>query len=603
MMRYIFFAVFSLLLSTLMSAQSLVIKAPSVVDRSENYFRVQFVVGSSDVKDFRGPSFSDFEVLSGPNVSTSNSIQMINGRTTSSSSTTYTYILSPRKNGVFKIGTASVTLNGRVLHSPPSVLRVKGTASAANMSSKSQPSSAGQNAVQNVGSAVTTKDLFITVTPNRKRVFEQEAILLTYKIYCRLGVGLSNIMLTRKPDFKGLVSQEIPVESIQMSNELVGGKSYRAGVIYQYVIFPQKTGKVSIPSLSFDCVVAQQEQYSELLDAFFDSGMVGVKVRRQVPETNIEVLPLPKPKPANFCGGVGQFKLTSSLQTKVPRSNDVATYRLTLRGTGNLKLIPAPVLTFPTDFDSYDPKTTYHTTVTFSGTTGEVYYDYTFVPHNVGKYEIPAVDMQVFNPATQRYETLHIDALKLNVEKGVRSKEEAQEELALRKSDISPIIVGPVSACDLDSPFWVGSWFFYISSLLVLLLGFAGNKFAGRYISQVRDISGRKRDKAGRVAEQRLKALATKLQVTDSSVFYEEFSHILQEYADSKFHIAISDFNKKSIQLYLHKAGIDEAVVERFVGIVSECEYARFAPSGELSRQELLSKAFDVLNKMEIKKR
>ena len=603
MIRYIFFAIFSLLLPTVMSSQSLVIKAPSVVDRSEDFFYVRFIVGSSDAKDFRGPSFPDFDVLAGPNVSTSNSIQMINGRTTSSSSTTYTYLLSPRKNGTFKIGAATVTLNGHILHSSPSVIRVKGAASAANSSSQFQHSSVNQNSVQKVGSVVTNKDLFITVTPNRKRVFEQEAILLTYKIHCRPGVGLSNVMLTRRPDFKGLVSQEIPVKSIQMSNESVGGKLYRTGVIYQNVIFPQKTGKVSIPSLSFECVVAQQEQYSDPFDAFFNNGVIGVKVNRQVPETNIDVIPLPEPKPTNFCGGVGQFKLTSNLQTKVPRSNDVITYRLTLRGTGNLKLIPAPVLVFPKDFDSYAPKTTYNTKVTSSGTTGEVYYDYTFVPHNVGKYEIPAVDMRVFNPETQHYETLHLDALKLNVEKGVRSREDVQEEMALRKSDISPIITGPVSTRDLNHPFWIGSWAFYISSLLILLLGIIGNKFAAQYISQIHDISGRRRDKAGRVANQRLKALDKRLQTIDNPAFYEELSRILQEYVDSKFHIAMSDFSKDSLQLHLHKAGLEEAVVEEFVGVVSECEYARFAPSGELSNQELLTKAFDVLSKIEKKKR
>ena len=136
-----------------------------------------------------------------------------------------------------------------------------------------------------------------------------------------------------------------------------------------------------------------------------------------------------------------------------------------------------------------------------------------------------------------------------------------------------------------------------------LYLFVIGNKFAAQYISQIHDISGRRRDKAGRVANQRLKALDKKLQTIDNPAFYEELSRILQEYVDSKFHIAMSDFSKASLQLHLHKAGLDEAVVEEFVGVVSECEYARFAPSGELSNQELLTKAFDVLSKMEKKKR
>lgn len=207
---------------------------------------------------------------------------------------------------------------------------------------------------------MTQRDLFIDVTPNRTRIREQEAVLLTYRIHVRAGVALSNTSLTQKPDFKGLISQEIPLpgNQIQTTIEHRGGATYRTGTILQYVVFPQKAGRITIPSITFDCAVLQQDHTMDLADAFFNGGgTVGVQVRRKVPEITLQVDALPQPKPANFSGAVGKFNLQGKLLTPNVRTNDVATYRITLNGLGNMKLISAPTVNFPKDFDTYDPKT------------------------------------------------------------------------------------------------------------------------------------------------------------------------------------------------------------------------------------------------------
>lgn len=601
MIRYIFSCLSLFLCATYFQAQSLSVKAPTVVDRNEEFFRVQFVVGSSDARDFHGPSFSEFEVLSGPNVSTSSNFQMINGRTARSSSSTYTYLLAPRKTGTFTIGSAIVNLNGRTLRSKSFVIKVVSTGK--NQSSIShltqQPRSVAS--VQHVGTAITSKDLFITVVPNRRKVYEQEAVLLVYKVHCRSGVGLSNVMLTRKPDFQGLISQEIPVKSIQMSSESIGGRTYKTGIISQYVIFPQKTGTIAIPSLSFDCTIVQQEQFSDPLDAFFNNGMIGVKKTCQVPVTKIEVLPLPQPKPATFSGGVGKFKLSGRLLTNMPKSNDVATYRLTLSGIGNLKLIPAPKLVFPHDFDFYDAKTTYKTNVTAAGTSGDVYFDYTFVPHNVGKYELPAVNFVVFNPETHSYQTLHTDPLQLDVKKGTRSREDIQEELDLRNSDISPIKKGDATVVDIKNPFWVGSWQFYLEVLFILFLSIAFYRLMGVIVARGRDVEGSRRNRAGRSAFANLNKLAHQ-SLDNEVVFYGEILRILQTYLSAKYKISLSDFNTDSIRASLQRAHVDEALIQDLQTIIAVCETARFAPTSEASRQNILEQTFTMLRKFEGRK-
>lgn len=212
-----------------------------------------------------------------------------------------------------------------------------------------RPDSGNGNApdqtVQRAGSRVSERDLFIDVTPSRTRVKEQEAVLLTYRVHARAGVGLSNTMLANKPDFKNLISHEIPLpgNQIQTTIEQRGGLTYRTGVILQYVVFPQIAGEVKIPSITFDCSVEQEAPNMSLIDAFFNGGgRIGVQVKRKVSELTISVDKLPEPRPADFAGGVGHMTMEGSLTNPQIRTNDVATYRIRIKGIGNLKLLTAP---------------------------------------------------------------------------------------------------------------------------------------------------------------------------------------------------------------------------------------------------------------------
>ena len=260
--RIVLFLTLSLT-ALLAAAQSFTAK----VEPAGGYYRLTFTVASDGVEDFTPPNLSAFEKLSGPMPSTFSSFQMINGRTSHESSTTYTYILSPKKSGKLTIGPATVKVKGKVLRSAPITLH----ATAANPSgsgSQSGQKQQGRNEddeqieVQQAGSAVSQRDLFIDMTPSRTRVMEQEAVLLTYRIHVRVGVGLSNTQLTTKPDFKGLISHELPLpgSQIQMTVERHNGTTYRTGTILQYVIFPQQAGKLTIPSITFDCTVVQQDR-------------------------------------------------------------------------------------------------------------------------------------------------------------------------------------------------------------------------------------------------------------------------------------------------------------------------------------------------------
>ncbi len=86
--------------------------APDVVEEGEQ-FRLSFTVNTQDVSNFHLPTLKGFSVDMGPSRSSQSSFQMINGKTSQSSSVTYTYILSALKAGTYTIPAATATVNGK----------------------------------------------------------------------------------------------------------------------------------------------------------------------------------------------------------------------------------------------------------------------------------------------------------------------------------------------------------------------------------------------------------------------------------------------------------------------------------------------------------
>jgi len=559
-------------------AQRMKVEAPANVDLNE-YFHLRFSVNTNDASGFTPPNLSDFEILSGPNVSQSNSFQLVNGRASSTSSITYTYVLSPRRTGNFTIGPATIKAEGHTLQSRSTTIKVTGNGKKQSIPTPhgAQTQAQPDEPIQKAGSRISERDLYITMTPNRTNVFEQEAVLLTYKIHVRNGIGLANVMLSQKPDFKGLISQEIPVNTISTTDE---GR-FRTGKILQYVVFPQQNGRVEIPSISFDCTIVQERSFDDPIDAFFNGGgAIGVKVSRKVAPAYINVKALPAPKPANYSGGVGSFQIKGQLISSTPKSNDIATYRITISGTGNLKLIPAPTVAFPKDFDSYEAKIAENTKITTDGLTGQMIYDYTFVPRNAGKYTIPAIDFCFFNPSTGKYETLHTTSILLDVKQGERTNEEVQRELALRNSDIRPIIERKVASIDPKEPFWWGTWSYWAINLSILLFALLVCRQINKRIKAGDDIIGNKRRKAGKVAQKRLKEVG-KLLRNDNTNFYNELSKALQGYLTDKFNLSPAEMSNERITESLSDFGASAETTEKIKTALEECEFARFAPIGE----------------------
>ena len=579
-------------------AQTLTGSAPSHVAVGEQ-FRLTYTVNTQNVSEFRAGNIPDeFEVLIGPNRSMQSSYQMVNGHTSSSSSITYTYIVVATKNG-----SAHVLIDSKVISSNPIKISVSGKSSSqANGSSGQRQRDDDGAEMRDAGSSISGSDLFIKVSANKKRVYEQEPILLTYKVYTL--VSLTQLR-GDMPDLKSFYTQEVDLpQQKRFVVETVNGRPYRTCTWSQYVMFPQTTGKLKIPSITFDGIVVQQNRNIDPFEAFFNggSGYVEVKKKIQAPGIEIQVDPLPQ-RPANFSGGVGKFSISAQLDKTDIKANDPISLRIIVSGTGNLKLIKQPEVDFPKDFDKYDAKITDKTKLTANGIEGSMIYDILAVPRHQGKYEIPPIEFTYFDTATKKYETVKSEGFTLDVAKGSGSSSVSdftgQEDLQLLNKDIRHIKTGETRQHSLDD-FFFGSTG-YLVSIIILALVFISLFviFRQRAIENA-NITKRRAGKANKVATKRLKK-ASKLMIENKpGEFYDEVLRALWGYVGDKLDIPVEQLSHDNISMRLSERNVNEETISQFIGALDECEFERYAPGDPKGNMnKVYEKAMTAIEKIE----
>lgn len=573
--------------------------APEAVVEGEQ-FRLSFKVNTQDVSDFKAPVFNGFDVLMGPSRSVESSFSMVNGKTTQSSSITYTYILSATKPGTYTIPGASIRSEGQVYKSNSVRLRVlKADASAAQ---SSQSGGATRMHTQQSGSQITGKDLFITVTANKKRVFEQEAILLTYKVYSLVNLTQ---LAGNMPDLDGFHTQEIPLpQQKSMTMEHFNGRNYGTVVWRQYLLFPQRSGKLKVPAVEFEGLVVQQNAAIDPIDAFFNGADLTTEVKKKIvaPGMEIQVDPLPD-RPANFSGAVGQFSIESALIPEQElKSNDALTLRLTVSGTGNMKLLTAPKVNFPKDFEAYDPKVTDNTRLERNGVTGNKVFEYIAVPRYKGDYEIPAVEFCYFDPQSKSYKTIKTQPYKIKVAQGnsrPASDAAAQKELELLNSDIRYIKSGDADLQPVEDLFF-GSASYWTSLAVLLILLIAISAFLRVQGKNRQNVARMKGKRANSVATKRLKAARKLLEKQQADSFYEEVLKALWGYVSDKLTIPVAELNKENIQQRLMEHNVEDALAIRFNDVLNACEFARFAPGDpQATMDKIYQDAVAVISELE----
>ena len=566
-------------------AQHISVSAPSHVAAGEN-FRVAYTINTSDVEEFRMGGVQDgLEVIAGPYTSSQSSYQMINGHTSSSSSVTITYTLYAAKNGSFTIGASHAVVGGKRLSSRPVKIQVSGHAQRTN----GAPNMHGQDSydqprMRSAGSAISGSDLFIKVSASKKRVHEQEPILLTYKVYTQ--VDLTQLE-GKMPDLKGFHTQEVPLpQQKTFHTETVNGRPYKCVTWSQYVMYPQMTGRLEIPSITFKGIVVQQNRNVDPMEAFFNGGSGYVEVKKDIkaPGITLQVDPLPQ-RPANFSGGVGKFNISASLDKKEVKAGEPITLRVVVGGIGNLKLLKQPVVNFPKDFDKYDAKVTDKTRLTANGVEGNMVYDFLAVPRNQGSYTIPSVELTYYDTGKNAYKTIKTQPFKVEVEKGDGTSAES-EDFASQDKDIHTIKLGKVEQHKANEMFF-GSFGYWISLLMPLIAFVVLLIVFRRRAIENADIVKKRSNRAGKIATKRLR-LANKLMLQGKQgEFYDEVMRALWGYMSYKLNMPAEKLNRDNIRETLGRHFVDDATIEKFTTALDECEFERYAPgdaAGNMNR-------------------
>lgn len=605
-MRKQFFLLFVL---AIVSIQALADKvtftasAPDVVVLGDQ-FRLTYVVTTQKVTDFRAPSIKGFDVLMGPSRSTQYSKQIINGVETSTSSITFTYILMATTEGSFSIPGATIVADGDQMVSNSVKIKVLPQEQATTTATSTGNS--GGAARTSTSSSISDQDLFISATASKTTVYEQEAFLLTFKIYTRESqLRFENVKL---PDFKGFHSQEIEMPAnAKWTQEHFRGKNYFTTVYRQFVLFPQQSGQLTIEPARFDAVVPKPIQSADPFDAFFNGGTNYVEIKKAIltPKINVEVSALPAGKPANFLGGVGDFTMTSSINSREFKTNDAITMKIVISGTGNLKLMSNPDIKFPADFDIYDPKVDNQVRLTQDGLSGNKIIEYLAIPRLPGNYKIPGALISYFDIKSKSYKTLKTEDFDITVEKGVGNADQVianftnKEDLKVLGEDIRYIKMNDVRLIPKDS-FFFGSlvyWLFYIIPGAAFVLFFIVYR---KQAAENANISKMRTKKANKVAVKRMKLAGNLLAENKKDAFYDEVLKALWGYIGDKLNIPVSLLTKDNVVEKLRSHGVADNLIQDFLKALNECEFARFAP-GDANRamDKVYSSSLSVISKME----
>ena len=596
--------------------------APKVVRNGEQ-FRLTYTI-SGDFSQFSAPSMDPFRVLSGPNQSRSSNFEFRNGKTTTSTTTTYTYWLQAVETGSFTIGPASIQVSRKQsMQSDPVEIQVvagkasQGTRQPAAAPSRHATSSASRPANQDVGE-IGDESLFVRTEASKNKVYIGEQLVVSQKVYTKVNLaGFGDISF---PNYSGFWAQEVDIpDRINLERVALNNQVYAMGELKRTVLFPQKSGKLTLEPSKVEVIAqVQRSQQSRrstgdpffdsfFNDPFFNSRTANVPVNCVSEPVTITVLPLPEAgKPASFGGAVGKFSISSEIDKTTLNVNEAITIKYRVSGSGNLHLIDLHEFRFPHDFEVYDPKVNRNITTTANSVTGAVTFEYVMIPRNAGVFTIQPVELAYFDPAGERYVTLRTETYEITVHKNPTPDSDAmvysglsREEVKLLGEDIRYIKTGVSGFYHPDaSYFGTRAWYKWLVLIIIIFL-FLFILFSVRRKNRA-DMAGMKNRKATKFAKRRLAQAATYLKANQIESFYEEVSDALWGYVGDKLNIPFSVLNTEQVKEKLASSTVPDMVIERFLSLVAQCDYARFSP-GDLGSgmQAVYSDAVQIITQLE----
>ena len=527
---------------------------------------------------------------------TTSSFSSVNGRTTQTYSATYTATARAKTEGNYTFG--PITVGG-----------VKSNSVKYNIGKampQQQPNIGSSGASQQQGNADDNKpksigkgdqNLFLRASVSSTSAYEQQALVYTVKLYSTY-TAIKFIGATESPKFEGFVIEESKDISDQLSFETYQGKQYATAVIARYIIFPQMTGSLKVTGNRYTISVDRREYYH---DPFWGNMSYSTPLQLNVSPNDlvVNVKELPFPKPANFSGAVGHFDLKSKLSTSQFKTNQAASIVYTLTGTGNIKYAQMPDLSalYPPELEIYTPTTKQNVNVASSNVTGNVTFDYSFMPLEEGDFKIPDVKFVYFDPQTGKYETSVAKGYDIHVGKGAAVKDDGQHKRMRFDSALQS-----VNESQLRKSFgpWVytfGYWLWYIIPVILLCIAIIMVRYYVRTHADMAAFNSRRADK---LARRRLRKAAAALKRKDREGFYDELLTALWGYLGDKLKMPTSELLRDNVRQVLAEHNIDKEAIDSFISIIDETEFAKYSSAGGAND---MNKAYDdaasVINQLE----
>lgn len=573
------------------------VEAPSQVIEG-NKFSITYVLENSpeypqniEIKEIPNCRF-----LFGPAIMQSSSDITTNGKRRHSSSVRYTYTYRAEKQGTVKISAANAIVGGKTLSTRPVSLEIlPPDRSATNTSgNRTQSVQVYDIDTQTADKPIGHNDVFVRIVLSKPSAYVQEGVLCSIKLYSKYQI--SKFLTNVQPSYNGFMAQEVPVQ-LQGKFENVNGENYYSYVVKQSVLFPQQSGQLKISSGSYELTVVQFETINTAFGRM--RSPVEKTIKLQSNSASLDVRELPTPRPADFTGAVGNFKVSCVLPENQVRTNEASSVKIVVSGSGNLKGLTMPKFNFPSQFDMYDPQTVVSANPSGSTLTGKVEAEYTFVPQSVGTFKIEGTSFSYFNPASEKYEHVNIEGFNLNVAKGTASNAVRYNHEPMK--DILPIYTGEMHLSK-DVAYILGGWhnvlFYVVLSVVFLFVAFLYRRTLKLRANEML----MKRKGANKIAIKRLKRAKRFLQKGLSDQFYEEMLTALWGYFSDKLSIPVSELNRDNISKELTNYGMYEADIDRIIRILDECEFARYAQSAAtagISMDKVFAEAVEAIGTVE----
>lgn len=592
--RHTLFVLVYLLFCATVFAQSFTLVPPRNVVEGRN-FNITFRLTDGEANPPAAPNLEGCTLLYGPSTSTMQSTQIINGKMSSTYSIDYSYTYKADKAGDVEVPAISVNCGGKTLTSRPTQFKILPGEAPQNDSRQQQAGAYPQPAPSG---QISSDDLLVRVSFSKSSVYEQEPVVATIKVYTKYDI--SSFLPTAQPAFEGFLMEELPV-SLETSMEHYNGQNYHTAVLKKLLLYPQRSGKLSVNSGSYDVTIVQYETVN--MGFFRTQRPVERQVTTSSNAASIQVNPLPEPKPSNFSGAVGTFTVETKLDPELLRTNEAAVYSYIINGRGNIKYLNEPSVQFPSGIDVYTPKTDIKANLIGGGTnmSGTYCTDFTFVPQEVGNFTIEGTPFVYFNTESRQYVTVDVPNTDIKVLKGNSvAASVRQTEIDQNIDDILHIKALQAGAQSMDISYHFQSGMYWFAYLLVALILVLLIIIYRRHIRLEADVVGRKLAKANKVANKRLKEAREYMNRHENEKFYASLAKALWGYMSDKLSISASGLTRDNVSSKLEEFGLDSEKTQQVLNVLDECEMARFTPAhsdDEVSR--IYKEACESINSIE----